>query len=120
MYDEKDLGNLSFGLQIKPKFDDEDVNAENRNRLLQYYSLGVSTESKKGAKTRQFNQDVKYSNLTSQVETNSHDYSEIKINSSDIYISGSEDSPQKMDVISTSFELVIDYDLLYKDAFEGC
>ena len=51
------------------------------------------------------------------IKTNSHDYPEIKLNSSSIYFSGSEHSPEKMNVISTKFGLEVDYDLLMKDAF---
>ena len=42
------------------------------------------------------------------------------MNSSDIYFSGSEDSPEKMTIISTKFNLAFDYNLLFKDAFDGC
>ena len=51
------------------------------------------------------------------IKTNSHDYPEIKLNSSSIYFSGSENSPEKMNVISTKFGLEVDYNLLMKDAF---
>lgn len=56
-------------------------------------------------------------NLTSMIRTNSHDFPEIKINSSSIYFSGSENSPEKMNVISTKFGLEVNYDMVMKDAF---
>jgi hypothetical protein len=49
--------------------------------------------------------------------TNSHDFPEIKINSSSIYFSGSENSPEKMNVISTKFGLEVNYDMVMKDAY---
>lgn len=51
---------------------------------------------------------------------NSHDFPEIKLNSSKIFFSGSEDSPEKMTIISTKFGLEFDYDKLYKKAFDNC
>ena len=48
---------------------------------------------------------------------NSHDFPEIKLNSSDIYFSGSEDSPEKMTIVSTKFSLEYNYDTLYRDAY---
>jgi hypothetical protein len=49
--------------------------------------------------------------------TNSHDYPELKLNSSNIFFSGTEDSPEKMTVVSTKIDLKVDYDMIYKDAF---
>jgi hypothetical protein len=60
-------------------------------------------KSKVGSKVTPYKDDVIHKNLTSLLKTNSHDYPEIKINSSEIFISGSENSPEKMKVISTKF-----------------
>ena len=54
------------------------------------------------------------------IRTNSHDYPEIRLNSSSIFFSGSENSPEKMKVISTKFGLQVNYDMVMKDAFEAC
>ena len=54
------------------------------------------------------------------LKTNSHDFPEISLPSSGIYFSGSEDSVEKMKIISTQFSLELNYDLLYKDSFEMC
>ena len=54
------------------------------------------------------------------IKTNSHDYPEIKLDSSSIFFSGSENSPEKMNVISTKFGLEVNYDLIYRDAFQRC
>ena len=51
---------------------------------------------------------------------NSHDYPEIQINSSQIFFSGSEDSPEKMEVISTTFSVDLNFDTIYADTFEDC
>ena len=51
------------------------------------------------------------------IRTNSHDYPEIKLNSSTIFFSGSENSPEKMNVISTNFRLEVNYDAIMRDAF---
>ena len=52
------------------------------------------------------------------IQQNTHDYKEIQLDPSDIYFSGSEDSPEKMIIISTKFKLQFDYNLLFKDAFD--
>ena len=59
-------------------------------------------------------------NLSSMIRTNSHDYPEIKLNSSSIFFSGSENSPEKMKVISIKFGLELNYNMIIKDAFEAC
>ena len=76
--------------------------------------------SKKGSKRSPFKEDIIWKDLSSMIHQNSHDFPEILLNSSDIYFSGSEDSPEKMTIISTKFDLVFDYNLLFKDAFDGC
>ena len=52
--------------------------------------------------------------------TNSHDYPEIRIHSDEIFFSGSEDSPEKMTIVSTKFALELDYNMIYAQAFNNC
>ena len=54
------------------------------------------------------------------IHQNSHDFPEIKLNSSEIYFSGSEDSPEKMTIIATKYGLEFNFDMLYKAAFDNC
>jgi hypothetical protein len=61
-----------------------------------------------------------YTDLSSLLKRNSHDYPEIKLDSSAIYFSGSEDSPEKMDIVSTRFAVELNFDLLFQDAYENC
>ena len=61
-----------------------------------------------------------YTNLTSMIERNSHDYPEIKLDPKKIFFSGSEDSPEKMDIISTKFSLEMNLDQVFQDAFLNC
>jgi hypothetical protein len=44
---------------------------------------------------------IKHKDLVDMLKTNSHDYPEIRIKSSEIFFSGSEDSPEKMTIVST-------------------
>jgi|TARA_B110000285_G_C14731508_1_gene426668 hypothetical protein len=76
-----------------------------------------SISSKKGSKVTPYKDDIIWSDLTSMLHQNSHDFPEIKLNSSDIYFSGSEDSPEKMTIVSTKFSLEYNYDTLYRDAY---
>ena len=76
-----------------------------------------SISSKKGSKVTPYKDDIVWSDLTSMLHQNSHDFPEIKLNSSDIYFSGSEDSPEKMTIVSTKFSLEYNYDTLYRDAY---
>jgi hypothetical protein len=80
---------------------------------LRYLQVKQTTLIKKGSKISPFIDDIVYKNLSSQLTTNSHDYPEIKLNSSKIYFSGSENSPEKMDVISTIFSVDLNYDTIY-------
>ena len=80
---------------------------------LRYLQVKQTTLIKKGSKISPFIDDIVYKNLSSQLTTNSHDYPEIKLNSSKIYFSGSENSPEKMDVISTIFSIDLNYDTIY-------
>jgi hypothetical protein len=54
------------------------------------------------------------------LEKNSHDYPELKLNSSSIYFSGTEDSPEKMTIINTGWAVEFNYNKIYKEAFEAC
>ena len=54
------------------------------------------------------------------LKKNSHDWPEIELPSSQIFFSGSEDSVEKMEIISTQFSLELNYDRLYKESFEQC
>ena len=76
--------------------------------------------SKKGSKISAYKDDVLLSDLSSLLKTNSHDFPEISLPSSGIYFSGSEDSPEKMEIISTQFALMLNYDILYQNSFEKC
>jgi hypothetical protein len=76
--------------------------------------------SKKGSKVTPYKEQIIWKDLSSMIHQNSHDFPEIKLNSSDIYFSGSEDSPEKMTIIATKLGLEFNYDLLYKDAFDNC
>ena len=87
---------------------------------LRYLQVKQTTLIKKGSKISPFIDDIVYKNLSSQLTTNSHDYPEIKLNSSKIYFSGSENSPEKMDVISTIFSVDLNYDTIYLDTFIEC
>jgi hypothetical protein len=69
--------------------------------------------SKKGSKVTNYKEDVAFIDLKSLLKTNSHDFPEISLPSSGIYLSGSEDSPEKMEIISTQFALILNYDILY-------
>ena len=73
-----------------------------------------------GAKITPYKDAIVWSDLASMIHQNSHDFPEIKLDSSGIYFSGSEDSPEKMTIISTKFSLDYSYDILYRDAFEIC
>lgn len=76
--------------------------------------------SKKGSKKTPYKEDIIWSDLSSMIKQNSHDFPEIQLDPSDIYFSGSEDSPEKMTIISTKFNLLFDYNVLFKDAFDQC
>ena len=84
--------------------------------------MQIKTEvsSKKGSKISAYKEDVLLSDLSSVLKTNSHDFPEISLPSSGIYFSGSEDSPEKMEIISTQFALMLNYDILYQNSFEKC
>ena len=86
---------------------------EGLKTYLRYLQVKQTTLIKKGSKISPFIDDIVYKNLSSQLTTNSHDYPEIKLNSSKIYFSGSENSPEKMDVISTIFSVDLNYDTIY-------
>ena len=73
--------------------------------------------SKKGSKVTPYKEQIIWKDLSSMIHQNSHDFPEIKLNSSSIYFSGSENSPEKMNVISTKFGLEVNYDMVMKDAF---
>jgi hypothetical protein len=61
-----------------------------------------------------------HKDLGEMLKTNSHDYPEIRLKSSEIFFSGSEDSPEKMTIVSTKFSLELDYDMIYEQAYENC
>ena len=82
--------------------------------------MSLNVESKKGSKIELYQEEVIYRNLSSMLATNSHDYPELKLDSSNIFFSGTEDSPEKMTVVSTKIDLRVDYDMIYKDAFQTC
>ena len=88
--------------------------------LLNYMQIQETVNSKIGSKVTSYKDPKVLRNLSSMIKTNSHDYPEIKLNSSSIYFSGSENSPEKMNVISTKFGLQVNYDLLMRDAFKNC
>jgi hypothetical protein len=75
---------------------------------------------KKGSKVTPYKDDIVFTDLSSMIKRNSHDYSEIKLDASKIFFSGSEDSPEKMDVITTTFAVELNYDTIFKDAYLGC
>ena len=54
------------------------------------------------------------------IEQNSHDFPEIRLDPSEIFFSGSEDSPEKMNVISTKFDIRFNLNMIFKDAFDLC
>jgi hypothetical protein len=54
------------------------------------------------------------------VKFNSHDLLQIDLNNSEILISGSEEAPVKMDVTHTSFALQMNFDKVYKKAYDKC
>ena len=127
IYGEKQLGNTSFAIQIKqpeinPNDGDglEEKQKENLNYLLNYMQIHQEMNSKKGSKVTPYKDDIKWTDLASMLHQNSHDFSEIKLNSSEIYFSGSEDSPEKMTIVSTKFSLEYNYDSLYRDAYKNC
>jgi len=93
---------------------------EGLDTYLKYLEVRQTTQVKKGSKVSPFIDDIVYTNLSSQLMTNSHDYAEIKLNSSKIFFSGTEDSPKKMEVVSTTFSIDLNYDTIYKDTFELC
>ena len=79
-----------------------------------------TVSSKKGSKVTPFRDQIYWKNLESMIHRNSHDFPEIKINSSEIYFSGSEDSPEKMTIISTKLGLELNYDKIFQKAFFNC
>ena len=59
-------------------------------------------------------------NLTSLLKINSHEEPEIALNSSNISLSGSEDSPEKMTIVKTKMAVEFNYDMVFEDAYELC
>ena len=88
--------------------------------LLKYMQIYQTVNSKVGSKITSYKEPQTMRNLSSMIRINSHDYPEIRLNSSSIFFSGSENSPEKMNVISTKFGLQVNYDMVMKDAFEAC
>ena len=84
--------------------------------------INQTVVSKKGSKVSPYNEmtEIIHKNLSSMIETNSHDYPEIKLDPSQIFFSGTEDSPLSMEVISTRFSVEFDYNQIFKEAFENC
>tara|TARA_B110000285_G_scaffold221389_1_gene274273 strand:- start:131 stop:496 length:366 start_codon:yes stop_codon:yes gene_type:complete len=76
--------------------------------------------SKKGSKVKPYRDSKIHKNLSSLISKNSHESPEIKLNSSDIFFSGSENSPEKMEVISTKYSVEINYDMIFNHSFENC
>lgn len=73
--------------------------------LVKYMQIYQTVNSKVGSKITSYKEPQVLRNLSSMIKTNSHDYPEIRLNSSTIFFSGSENSPEKMNVISTNFGL---------------
>ena len=123
IYGEEQLGNTSFAIQIKqPEVSDDDVAAQKAEleELLNYMQISETVVSKKGAKVSLYKEPIIHKDLVDMLKTNSHDYPEIRLHSDEIFFSGSEDSPEKMTIVSTKFALELDYDMIYKKAFENC
>ena len=68
-----------------------------------------SVNQKEGSLITPYKEPLMLKNLSSMISTNSHGYPEIKLDSSYIYFSGSENFLEKMKVISTKFELEVNY-----------
>lgn len=82
--------------------------------------LSQSVNSKNGAKISSYKEPIIHKELGQMLRTNSHDYPEIRLMDNEIFFSGSEDSPEKMTIISTKFALELDYDMIYKKAYDNC
>ena len=82
--------------------------------------VAQTVDSKRGSKIQSYKEPIVETDLKTMLKTNSHDYPEIKLHSDEIFFSGSEDSPEKMTIISTKFALQLNYDLLYEDAYNNC
>ena len=67
-----------------------------------------------------YKDDILHKDIDSKLTTNSHDYPELKLDSSSIHFTGTEDSPEKMTIINTRWALEINYNKIYKQAFEAC
>lgn len=81
--------------------------------------IKLAVDEKWGALITPLNNDT-YSNLSSLVEFNSHEYPEIKLNSSQIQYSGSEDSQSKMKIVASQFDFDINFEKIYQEVFERC
>lgn len=79
-----------------------------------------TSTQKLGSKKSPYKDTVIWKDLISMIKQNSHDYPEIMLDPSGIFFSGTEESPEKMNVISTQFELCFDINMLFKDTFEKC
>ena len=125
VYGEEKLGNTSLAIQIKQPESDGDPDQvaalkQDLEKLLRYMEVHQSSSSKLGSKKTPYKDTIVWNNLTSMIQQNSHDFPEVKLDPRDIYFSGSEDSPEKMKIISTKFDLRFNNDLLFKDAYEAC
>lgn len=67
-----------------------------------------------------YKEPIIHKDLSEMIFTNSHDYPEIRLHSDEIYFSGSEDSPEKMTIISTQLGLELDYNMIFEQAFNNC
>ena len=59
-------------------------------------------------------------NLSSKLTTNAHNLLQINLNNTEIQISGSEEAAVYMDVTYTDFALEVNFNAIFKKAYEKC
>ena len=90
------------------------------NNTLDKMQLVINVQKKYGMITENETNQIVVDDLKEYLKTNSHGKKEIKLDSSDMIISGSDEHPQMMDVIFTQYSLRVNYNKLYEQAFDMC
>lgn len=90
------------------------------NSTLDLMTLTIDIQKQSGAGTENLTKRIVVDDLKEYTKTNSHGLKEISLDTSDFILQGSIEHPEKMDEIHTQYTLSINYNKIYKSAFERC